>query len=231
MIPARYGSTRLKLKNLALIAGKPMISYAITAAKESGVFDRIFVNSESEIFKKIANRYNVEFYQRPEELGSSTTKSNSVITDFIKKHPEANVVAWVNPIAPFQTGKEIVKIFDYFFDNNLDSLITSEDKKVHCNFLKKPVNYKLEGDFAQTQDLMPVQAFVYSTMIWRTKPFLKKLKKEQNSLFCGKFDVYSVNNEAAIIIKNKEDLKLADLLMQSIEKFGNSYKISYDEIV
>lgn len=53
MIPARYGSTRLKMKNLALIAGEPMISYAIVAAKESGVFNRIFVNSENVIFKKL----------------------------------------------------------------------------------------------------------------------------------------------------------------------------------
>ena len=29
MIPARLGSTRLQMKNLALIHGKPMISYAI----------------------------------------------------------------------------------------------------------------------------------------------------------------------------------------------------------
>ena len=71
MIPARYGSTRLKMKNLALINGQPMISYAIKAAKESGVFDKVVVNSEHDIFKKIAERYNVTFYQRPDQLGSS----------------------------------------------------------------------------------------------------------------------------------------------------------------
>jgi len=32
MIPERFGSIRLKIKNLALIDGKPMISYAIKAA-------------------------------------------------------------------------------------------------------------------------------------------------------------------------------------------------------
>jgi CMP-N-acetylneuraminic acid synthetase len=29
MIPARIGSTRFKMKNLALLIGKPMIAYAI----------------------------------------------------------------------------------------------------------------------------------------------------------------------------------------------------------
>ena len=48
MIPARAGSTRLKMKNLALIDGKPLISYVINAVKQSGIFDNI----EFEIVKK-----------------------------------------------------------------------------------------------------------------------------------------------------------------------------------
>ena len=45
MIPARIGSQRLKYKNLALINNKPMIYYAIKAAKKSQCFDKIFINS------------------------------------------------------------------------------------------------------------------------------------------------------------------------------------------
>ena len=35
IIPARIGSQRLKYKNLALLNGKPIIYYAINAAKKS----------------------------------------------------------------------------------------------------------------------------------------------------------------------------------------------------
>ena len=41
MIPARVGSERLKMKNLALINDKPLIYYSIKAAKKSCVFDNI----------------------------------------------------------------------------------------------------------------------------------------------------------------------------------------------
>ena len=34
VIPARYGSKRVKQKNLKYINGKPLISYAIEAAKK-----------------------------------------------------------------------------------------------------------------------------------------------------------------------------------------------------
>ena len=54
MIPARIGSQRLKYKNLALINKKPMIYYAIEAAKKSGCFNKIFINSDHDIFSKIA---------------------------------------------------------------------------------------------------------------------------------------------------------------------------------
>ena len=54
MIPARIGSERLKEKNLALIDGKPLIYYAIRAAKDSGVFNKIIVNGDNELFGKIA---------------------------------------------------------------------------------------------------------------------------------------------------------------------------------
>ena len=49
MIPARIGSTRLKMKNLALIAGKPMIAHVIEAAKASGVFDQVVLEIQRSV--------------------------------------------------------------------------------------------------------------------------------------------------------------------------------------
>ena len=46
MIPARMGSKRVPKKNIRLLNGTPLISYIIRAAKESGCFDEIYVNSE-----------------------------------------------------------------------------------------------------------------------------------------------------------------------------------------
>jgi len=230
MIPARYGSTRLKMKNLALINGKPMISYAVEAAKQSGVFDKVVINSESEIFKEIADKHNIEFYHRPTDLGSSEAKSDSVVADFMETYHDADIVVWVNPISPFQKSNEIAEVVKYFFDNKLDSLITVENKQVHCMYNNIPVNFELEDIFAQTQDLMPVQAFVYSLMMWRRAPFLSKFNEKGHALFCGKFGVYPVKNLTKIIVKTGEDLKLADLLMRMIENEGDDYSLTYDKL-
>jgi hypothetical protein len=53
MIPARIGSERLKKKNLALLNKKPLIYYAIHAAKKSKIFKEIYINSDDKVFKKI----------------------------------------------------------------------------------------------------------------------------------------------------------------------------------
>jgi len=120
MIPARIGSTRLKMKNLALIDGKPLIYYTIEAAKTSGVFNRVILNSDNEIFAEIARRYDVEFYQRPVELGSSTTKSDAVVYDFMSKYL-SDVLAWVNPTSPLQTGHEIKEVIKHFVKEGIDT--------------------------------------------------------------------------------------------------------------
>ena len=229
MIPARYGSTRLKMKNLALINGKPMISYAINAAKESGVFDKVVVNSEHYIFKKIAERYNVTFYQRPDQLGSSQAKSDAVVFDFINKYKEADIVVWVNPTSPLQTADEVHDVVNYFIDENLDSLITVENKQVHTIFDGVPVNYNVQETFSQTQDLIPVQPFVYSIMMWRASKFIAEYEKTGHALFCGKFGTYAVNKITGLIVKNQEDLLIIDGILRNKDLF--SAKLEYDKIV
>lgn len=226
MIPARMGSTRLARKNLALLNGKPMIFYAITAALESGVFDRVVVNSENPAFRDIAVRYGAEFYQRPEKLGGSSIKSDDVVYDFMTNNP-CDITAWINSTSPLQTADEIQSIIEYFGQENLDSLITVREEPVHCLLGGKPVNFTEEGLFAQTQDLVPVQRFVYSVMMWRNKTFMKDYTKQGYAFFCGKTGYYPVSKESALIVKTEEDLRLIEYIMTGRD-MKKDYQVSYE---
>lgn len=46
VIPARGGSKRIPRKNIREFCGRPMIAWAIEAARESGCFDRIIVSTD-----------------------------------------------------------------------------------------------------------------------------------------------------------------------------------------
>ncbi len=214
MIPGRIGSTRLKMKNLALLGGRPLMSYAIEAAKASGVFDRIIVNADHEAFESLAAQYGVDYYLRPTALGSSETRSDEVVYDFMKRYP-ADAVAWVNPTSPLQTGEEIRVVVQHFHTQQLDSLITVEERFVHGLVNDRPVNFAQDAPFARTQDLAPVQLFVYSVMMWRTATFCRAFQDNGYALLSGRFGVYPVSKATTVLIKTPEDLQMAEALLQA----------------
>ena len=227
MVPARIGSTRLPMKNLALVAGRPLISYAIRAALESGVFDRVVVNADHPVFAEVAERYGAGFYLRPPELGSSSTKSDDVVADFMEKHP-AGITAWVNPTSPLQTADEVRRVVEHFEAEGLDTLITTNSYQVHAAFQGRPLNYREDGLFAQTQDLEPVELFVYSVMMWRNDTFTAAYRERGYALFSGRCGLFPVSRTAGIIIKREEDLMLADYILRAREAGG--FRLEYDPL-
>ena len=222
----------MKMKNLALVDGLPLISYAITAALSSNVFDRVVLNSDSEVFENIANRYDVDFYLRPTHLGESETQSDEVVADFIEKYP-CDVVAWVNPIAPFQTSMQLRQMVKKFFLEELDTLHTIKQEQVHAMFRNTPINFSDEELFARTQDLIPVGIFAYSLMMWRSSKFIASWKATRRGFFVGKTGYFDVGKMASMLIKTEEDLKLADWIMRGkkLSLAKPSSEIEYDPVV
>ncbi len=215
MIPARIGSMRFKMKNLAMLNGKPMIAYAIEAAISSKVFDKVIVNSDSEVFHPIAENYGAEFYLRPEHLGGSSVKSDDVVKDFIEKYP-SDIVVWENPIAPLQTVEDIRGTIEYFISKNLDSLFTVKTEQTQCVYENKPVNFDEHKKFSLTQDLKPVFPIVHTIMMWRTNTFIDAYKKDGYAFFCGKVGYFPISRFSSIMIKYEDDFRIAEILLRSM---------------
>jgi len=212
MVPARMGSERLKQKNLVLLDEKPLISYGIQAAKDSGVFDKIVVNSDGEIFKEIARENKVDFYLRDKEFANSQASADDVVYDFIL-HNSADVITWVNPTSPLQSSEEIRNVVHYFFKNDCDTLITTKAEQVHCNFKNKPLNYQYNDRFSRTQDLVTVERFVYSVMMWKSDVFRKEYEASKRAFFVGKVGFFPVSKMSAIIVKTQEDAELCKYII------------------
>lgn len=80
IIPARGGSKRIRKKNIRHFAGKPIISYSIKAAKDSAIFNRIIVSTDSDEIAKSAIDYGAEVpFNRPAELSDDFTATAPVI--------------------------------------------------------------------------------------------------------------------------------------------------------
>jgi len=63
IIPARGGSKRIKNKNIIDFLGKPLIAYALDAARDSDLFDKIHVSTDSDEIRNIVEGlgYEVDF--------------------------------------------------------------------------------------------------------------------------------------------------------------------------
>ena len=68
IIPAKSDSKRLKNKNMAQIAGKPLIYYTIKAAQASKKIDKVYVSTDSEEIAGYAEKMGVEVIKRGQEL-------------------------------------------------------------------------------------------------------------------------------------------------------------------
>lgn len=88
IIPARGGSKRIPRKNIRLFGGQPIISWSISAALQSGCFDRIIVSTDDPEISEIAKAYGAEVpFVRPPELSDDYIGTIPVI---------AHAIAWQN---------------------------------------------------------------------------------------------------------------------------------------
>ncbi|WP_439409354.1 pseudaminic acid cytidylyltransferase [Bradyrhizobium sp. DASA03076] len=80
VIPARGGSKRIPRKNIRPFCGRPIISYPIDAARESGLFDEIIVSTDDEEIAAVARQLGATTpFVRPKEISDDFTGTNAVV--------------------------------------------------------------------------------------------------------------------------------------------------------
>jgi N-acylneuraminate cytidylyltransferase len=70
IIPARGGSKRLPRKNALPILGRPILSYPIRTALESGLFEQVIVSTEDHEIARIGEVEGARIMERPEDLAT-----------------------------------------------------------------------------------------------------------------------------------------------------------------
>lgn len=74
LIPARSGSERVRDKNVRPLAGHPLLAYAIAAARQAEIFDRVLCSTDSGKIAEVAQRYGADVpFLRPSELATATS--------------------------------------------------------------------------------------------------------------------------------------------------------------
>ena len=137
LIPARQGSERIKNKNIAKIYNHPLIAYTINVAKESGLFDKIVVSTDSAKYAKISKKYGAEVpFLRPSTISTSFSPDYQWVNYTIKKLERMGFFYThffiLRPTSPFRKVSTILSAWKKFKKNKTaDSLRAVELCKQH----------------------------------------------------------------------------------------------------
>jgi N-acylneuraminate cytidylyltransferase len=128
IIPARGGSKRIPRKNVKMFLGKPVISYSIEAAKNSGLFDEIMVSTDDQEIAETAKQLgaSVPFLRSSENSNDFATTIDvlkEVLAEYKKSGTEFTHVCCIYPVAPLIQTKHIIEGFELLIHTNCNAVI------------------------------------------------------------------------------------------------------------
>jgi CMP-N,N'-diacetyllegionaminic acid synthase len=111
LIPARSGSERVRDKNTRPLAGHPLLAYAITSARQAGIFDRIVCSTDSSKIAAVAQRYGADTpFLRPAKFATSTSPDIEWITHALAALEEHyDLFAIVRATNPFRGPDVLIR--------------------------------------------------------------------------------------------------------------------------
>ena len=213
IIPARGGSKGLPNKNIALLAGKPLIRHTLDAALASGVFDRVIVTSDSEAILDCCRLPGVVLHRRSAHLATDTASSLDVIEDVIDRYALEGVVCLVQPTSPLRGADHIQAAYRQLGQMACRSLIGVVRTK-------EPAQKSLVLD-PQTGRLAPLVSWECLTAPRQSLPptfhpngaiyfFDAATFKTTRSLFSPPLGMYEMSERDSIDIDDQGDLAQAE---------------------
>lgn len=215
IIPARSGSKGLKDKNIMDLNGKPLIAYTIEAAKDSGIFDKVIVSTDSEKYAKISRQYGAEVpFLRSKENSSDRADSWSVVREVLMQINEKyDIVVLLQPTSPLRTFKHIKESLALFFNKEADT-VTSVCETPHpifwCNTLNDDLSMKnfIKPKYNKPRQMLP-KSYTLNGAI-----YIIKTCKLKNANFNGnKSFAYIMPQEDSVDIDSDLDFKVAECMM------------------
>ncbi len=146
-IPARGGSKTIPLKNVAPMAGRPLIYWVAKACSDSPRVQETFVSSDSVEIRHCVERLQlprVRAIGRSDASATDTATSESALLEFAGAHSTEHL-ALVQATTPLLTSQHMTEAIERYLSADVDSLLTVVRTKrfmwAERHGLVQPVNY------------------------------------------------------------------------------------------
>jgi CMP-N,N'-diacetyllegionaminic acid synthase len=222
IIPARSGSKGLKDKNIKDLNGMPLLAYSIDSAKKSGLFDEIYVSTDSEEYAEIAKSYGASVpFLRSKETATDAASSWDVVREAIKRYndinQEFNLICLLQPTTPLRTANDILNAFQLLESKNANAIVSVcevDHSPLWCNVLPEDLSLSnfIKKDISKTprQRLDRFYRLNGAIYLFRVDYF-----KICESIYDSKCYASIMDKEKSIDIDDNIDFIFAETVMKS----------------
>lgn len=129
IIPARGGSKGIPGKNIRLLGGKPLLQYAVEAARSSKLVNRLILTTDSPDIAAVGRSLGIEVpFIRPPELARDDTPMLPVLEhamQFVESEGwQPDIVLLLQPTAPLRRAEHIHQAVKLLVESKCDSVVS-----------------------------------------------------------------------------------------------------------
>lgn len=217
MIPARSGSKRIPQKNIANLAGYPLIYWTIKAAKDSPFIGRVIVSTDSTEIAAMAKQFGAEApFLRPTEISTDDSLGLSVamhLVDWLKNNLQEipEYLVYLQPTSPLRTSADIDATVRMAKQHGADAVISLAPIS-----RKRELLYELDptlGTISPTNEITRgaldrTHALNGAVYLVRTDVLMEK-----RTWYTNKTYGYIMPPDRSVDIDNLQDLLLAESIL------------------
>lgn len=206
IIPAQETNKYHKLGDLAPFGDTTLLEWKISQCKEFAKSSQIYISSDSEIIKDIAQKEEVNFIKRKSQIAY-----RQIIKDTLLEVKEDTII-WTNPTSPFLGYKDYqLMIKKYANDENINSIVSVYSKYDYVYYDNKRLNFS--ETFTPRNELRPVQIVTNGCYVIKKDIAIKK-----ESLYSDSPFLYELDYLTSIEIKDMHIYEISKELISSYFK-------------
>src|ERR1017187_1123602 len=222
VIPARGGSRTIPRKNLALVAGRPLIAWTIETALKASSVTRVVVSTDDRQIADISKELGAEVpFLRPANLAGADSPTSDAIThavDWLREQERyvPDYVVVLQPTSPLRVPSDVDRSIALAKSIDAVGVVSVSPSKQHPywtfsvaetgQLVSLPFS---DTSFSRRQDLPPT--FILNGAIYVVKT---EVLSATRSIVPAGAVAYVMPEERSLDINTKWELRIADLILR-----------------
>ena len=211
LIPARGGSKGIPRKNLAPLAGKPLLHWAIDAALSADTVTRLVVSTDDDEIAAAAG--DAELLRRPTELAGDDTPMLDVIRHALEHIEPCDVLVLLQPTSPLRRPEQVDEAVRLLLESGADTVVSV----VEVPHRYEPSSLMELHDGRLVARSEPTTRQAKDQLYARNGPAILAVRPSGlgDGLYCGNVVGYVMDQRDSLDIDTPHDLELAEQLLRS----------------